>query len=102
MSSDNEYFRDCKFCGKSIKMSKSKETGKWAGYDVSGEQHRCNKQGWKGPSKTTDAVHTATKQTSYANRPLATDAELDQIVDDIDRIHKILANLQERIEEKLR
>ena len=94
MPNDYEYFRDCKYCGKSIKMSKSQDTGKWAGYDVSGEKHRCNKQGWKGPSKAA-AVHTATKQTSYVNRPRATDAELDQIIDDIDRIHKILANLQE-------
>jgi len=73
-----------------------KADGKWGAYDVSGEAHKCQKQGWKGPQK--EKVWDK-KKLIFKGKD---NAELESIIDDIDRMHKILNNLQDRLESILK
>ena len=97
MPVDDDYYRDCKFCGKSVKMHKDAQTQKWGAYDVSGDKHQCQKGAWKGPQKDSGRYKTGTKNTNKDKG----NEKLEQIIDDIDRMHKILNNLQDRLEEEL-
>ena len=76
-----------------------KVDGKWGAYDVSGDAHKCQKQGWKGPQK--EKVWDKKNKTTYTDKS-SDNAELDAIIDDIDRMHKILNNLQSRLENVLK
>ena len=98
MPVDDDYYRDCKFCGKSVKMHKDVQTHKWGAYDVSGDKHQCQKGAWKGPQKTTSYK---TGVESDKAKDYKGNAKIEQIIDDIDRMHKILNNLQDRLEEEL-
>jgi|TARA_Y100000296_G_C5179814_1_gene262997 hypothetical protein len=92
MSSSEHYFRDCKYCGISLKMMKA--DGKWGAYEVNGNAHKCQKSGYKGPQTT--------KKVYGKSDNITNNAELESIIDDIDRMHKILNNLQDRLEDALK
>tara|TARA_Y100000296_G_C4971872_1_gene156303 strand:- start:62 stop:349 length:288 start_codon:yes stop_codon:yes gene_type:complete len=91
LGAGDDYIKKCKWCQNDIKMHYDNKTG-WKAYDIGGKLHNCRK---------TSQTESKKDGASYIPSTTGSDrlALIDSIVDDMERIKKIMDSVESRIRE---